>query len=268
LEGFAGMTPVMEDGKTVTFISGYNNTALSALDLTRSALSHVNSQFLNMKYLSLSVFGIFICLSGVAQDQHEYNGIKAIKELHTGWLVVRLPGFAKKLTAIDSLLANATISDKGRRRLEREKAATLHESELIRAWYPELFDSLYTFSRYAFIFSHETAGFQCGEIPARTSAGKALDSVYLEPYLFASLQGAVGRPFAFTTKDHRDIAYPFPNKISKSGSIWWTFIPVIPLLVSALVLDESSQIRAHRHVERVERKLQRMYLKYYASDLH
>lgn len=191
-----------------------------------------------------------------AQERPQYDGTRAIRELHEGWLVVRLPGFEKKIAVLDSLLADKTLSDKGRANLETELRYTIEEREMIHAYYPVLFDSVYTFSNCAFIYTHETEDFQSGLIPARNAAGEPVDGLHRANYVFATLQGAVGKPFVFTSKDHKIINYPFPNNIGKPGGIATTlFLPDTPEVHAAEKYGEAPLRRAYGHVYRVNRKL-------------
>ncbi|HLF63966.1 MAG TPA: hypothetical protein VI603_09440 [Saprospiraceae bacterium] len=217
-----------------------------------------------MKHLILSGVFTTLWLSVFAQIRAEYNGVEAIKEIHDGWLIVRLPGLEKKIAALDSLLSLNTLSGKARNNLEREKAITLEQQSFIHTWYPVVFDSVYTFSRYAFIYTHETAGFQNGNTPARSGDGAPLDSIYREDYFFATLNGVVGDPFHFTSKDHRIVSYPFPNNISKPGSVAIPlFAPVVPLWVASFVFHEGTKRRVYRHVVRLNRKLSSFYRRKY-----
>lgn len=217
----------------------------------------------NMKHLILTGIVTLLTLSAFAQSSAEYDGIKAIKEIHDGWLVVRLPGFEKKMAAMDSLL-DGNISEKARATLEREMENTLKEREFIHKWYPLMFAQTYTFSRLAFIYTQETGGFQNGTIAARSSDGTPIDSVYLANYFFATLNGVASSPFAFTSREHLLLSFPFPNNIALPGFI----IPQItgapmPDWIASLESDRNAVYRAYSHTKRVNRKLSKFYRKRY-----
>jgi hypothetical protein len=218
---------------------------------------------MSTKYFITFVLAAVSCTVVRAQSRAEYNGIDAIKEIHEGWLVVRLPGFEKKIATLDSLLAQ-NISAKARVNLEREMANTLKERDFIHKWYPVAFKEAYTFSQIAFIDRHESEGFQNGAIPARTSDGIPLDSIYLSRYFFTTLNGIASSPFVFTSKEHLLLSFPFTNNIGMPGFIipQITGAPV-PDWIASLESDRNAVYRVYSHVRRVNRKLSNFYRKHY-----
>ncbi len=205
-----------------------------------------------------------MCLSGIAQVRTEYNGIEAIKEIHEGWLIVRLPGFEKKIAALDSLLNLGSLPERSRINLEREKLQTITQRDFIQKWYPVVFDSAYTFSRVGFINTEETAGFQNGEIQARSGAGEPIESIYHENYFFVTLNGIQSDPFRFTSKDHRLLSFPFPNNIGMPGFlIPGLFSASVPEWIESQEQDQKAVYRVYSHVFRVNRKLNAFYVKWY-----
>ncbi len=202
-----------------------------------------------------------------AQNNTEYSAVEAIKELHEGWLVVRLPGFERKLAVIDSLLKISELSDKRRHDLERERMNTLKNRDFIWKWYPVIFDTAYHFSKVAFIKMEETTGFQENRIPARAPDGQRLDSVSDQKYLFATLSGIQNYPFVFTTRDHRKPAYPFPVSIGP----WHhgakdLFSKGRPQWIIDLGPEAGAVNRLYKHVSRVNRKLTRFYQRQYLRE--
>ncbi len=233
-------------------------------DKTSLILRSVSTFALSMRFrcclVGICVAILWCSLQG--QADHEYDGVQAIREIKEGWLIIRLPDYVKKLAVLDSLLAFDDLTAKHRHALVEEQARTLNERAFMEQYYPVAFDSLYHFSKFAFIYMYQTRGFQSGEIPAWKSDGEMLDSVYRENYFFATLQGAVGKPFEFTTKNHMMIAYPFPNNIAKPGSIAIPlFAPPLPLWAASFAFDEGTSRRAYRHVSRVDHKLNAFYNK-------
>ena len=212
-----------------------------------------------MKRIFITLAMSMTSLSLFAQQAREYDGIIAIHELHEGWLVVRLPGFEKKLVVLDSLLAVSGLTEKARRDLGREKENTLAEKEFIHKWYPVMFDSAYSFSRVASIYTNETERFQSGHLPARSASGEALDPIDDGTYFLATLHGISSDPFVFTTKDHRIPAFPFPNRIGLPGFIIpGLFGPPVPDWIRSLE-DYTPIYRVYRHVYRINRKLRSFY---------
>lgn len=219
----------------------------------------VHSPFL-MKVTSIIGMMLLLWSSLVAQHQTAYDGVRAIHEIREGWVIVRLPGFAKKLAVLDSLLAKNDLSDKNRIRLQTEKNRTLREQNFIHAFYPAAFDSLYHFSKYAFIDMSQTERFQKGAVAAWRADGEQFPSAYKENYFFATLQGAVGKPFHFTTKDHRDLAFPFPDNIAKPGGFAVPlFTRPLPSWTESYSVDKSTRRRAYKHVYRLNQVLYKFY---------
>ena len=213
-----------------------------------------------MKVTGIIGIVIFVWSGLVAQPRTAYDGVRAIHEIREGWVIVRLPGFAKKLAVLDSLLAKNDLSEKNRKRLQTEKTRTLREQGFIHAFYPAAFDSLYHFSKYAFIDMSQTEGFQKGEVPAWRANGEQFLSVYRENYFFATLEGAVGKPFHFTTRDHRDLAFPFPDNIAKPGGIAVPlFTRPLPSWTEQFPVDKSTRRRAYKHVFRLNHALNTFY---------
>lgn len=225
-----------------------------------------------MKQLFLSFLITLVWLVGIAQERTEYDGIAAIAEIKEGWLIVRLPGFEKKIAALDSLLAIAELSTKSQHRLVRELAMTVSQKEFIHKWYPLMFDSAYVFSKCAFIYTHETSAFLNGEIQARDADGNPVSID--EKFFFATLNGHVGGPLHFTTEDHQVIGYPFPNNIISRGrgitidnvlissvnvaDALYDFIPLplgMVVNLSHLLLYKPGKKHVYRHAKRVNKRL-------------
>lgn len=217
--------------------------------------------FLIMKYFLFSLL-FFLCAKGIAQERAVYDADFAIREMRDGWLVVRLPLFQKKIGTLDSLLRIETLSEKSRKKLVRERDRSVIERDIIQELYPITFDSAFTFSRYAFLATSDTEAFQKGLLQPHDSKGNPIDSFDRENYYFATLSGAVGKPFQFTTSDHKSIPYPFPNNIGKPGSVLIPILaPILPFWVASFALDESTKRRGYRHVVRLDRKLSTFYAK-------
>lgn len=209
-----------------------------------------------MKGILILIAVLFLSLSLTAQEEREYDGVQAIKELHNGWLVVRLPAFEKKFAVIDSLLEKTQLSDASRAKLEHEKMRTEEMKAILHKWYPIMFDSFYTFSAVAFIYTHETHGFQSGQIRAKNAQGEPIDSVHMKHYLFATLNGTVRAPFLFTSRDHRVPGPPFPSSIGLPRTV--ISVPMADWIRS---IEEDLELvyKIYRHVLRVNRKLSTFY---------
>lgn len=209
----------------------------------------------NMKYLLCLAILCICTIGGTSQTPEPQSGSQAISDIHSGWLIVRLPGFERKLHVLDSILGRDDLNEKVRLRLQREQYATRVQKDFLYNWYPVVFDSVYRFSRHAVIYTHETAGFQKGEITARRSDGIPVVGLHDAPYVFATLDGVVGDPFHFTTRDHRAIAYPFPANISQPR-VFAVFVSRVPDWVRAHRHKSEDAILAYLHVKRLNRKLE------------
>ena len=199
------------------------------------------------------------CSIGGAAAQSTHAGLEALHQLKDGWLIVRLPAYTKKITTIDSLL-DGDLSDKNRARLQSLYDEAIADRHLIQTWYPIAFDSLYTFSNYAFITMHETEDFESGKVAARRSDGSPVQGLQNAYYLYGTLQGVEGGRFEFTFADHSQVPAPLPAYISMSG-------PLIPGILNIQKSDwirdldaENSRVyRTLSHVSRINRILHKHY---------
>jgi hypothetical protein len=93
-----------------------------------------------------------------------------------------------------------------------------------------------------------------------------VDGLSERSYFFATLNGIADDPFHFTTKDHKDIAYPFPDNIALRGPVLpGVLSSEIPPWIIALGPDMMPVYRVYVHVSRVNRKLQRFYARQFAK---
>jgi hypothetical protein len=206
---------------------------------------------------------LFVALWGYdAVCQNIYPGVDALRDIKEGYLVVRLPGFEKKLLAIDSVQQNGTLSERAVRNLEMERERTLYNKALIHKWYPLAFDSIYQFSKVVFIYTQETHEFQSGSVFARSCSGVPVSDVLQYPYVFATLNGVHGDPFEFTTPDHRTVSYPLPDRIAMPGilalSAAFTELPVW-LDAEEHTVDIYG---IYLHVTRLNRKINKIFSKW------
>jgi hypothetical protein len=147
-----------------------------------------------------------------------------------------------------------TLSEKGTKNLVREKLRAETNRSVIGFVYPHAFDSVYQFSRVAFINTSETEQFQKGTISARTGSGEQIPSLHLEDYFFATLGSEPGKPMHMTTSRHEEIAYPFPNNLRRRG-----ITGAVPLFVATVIIMEGDWNTGHKHVAKLNRKLQSFF---------
>jgi len=211
--------------------------------------------------MRIGLFLAIVMWSTLPQAQQVYDGYQAFKDVREGYLIVRLPGFEKKLQVIDSLLESPDLSDRSVNILYRERARSIADRELIQRWYPVVFDSAYTFSKTAYIYTHETDDFEAGRLRARNASGDDIEGVVDGPFIFATLEGLFGDPLTFSSHDHQVIGYPMPEKIEVPGVLaLTTLFKSMPEWMKDA--ERSSDIYAmYLHVTRLNRRFEKTYAK-------
>jgi hypothetical protein len=206
--------------------------------------------------------GLFVFLfSQHTTGQDMYNGIRALRDMQEGYLVVRLPGFEKKLHAIDSILEMGTLSEKSVRNLLAERERTEYHKAVIHKWYPIAFDSIFEFSRYVFIYTHETRAFQQVLIHARASDGSAVDDVLDQPYIIFTHNGVNGDPFEFSSPTHKTVSHPVARVTMPALFALVVVLRGVPDWMDAE--ERTVDIYGvYLHVSRLNKKLLRTYQKW------
>lgn len=216
-----------------------------------------------MKNNILSLVLVCLSLLSIGQEPGEYDGIDAIKEIREGWLIVRLPGFEKKIAALDSILTTGSLSSKARHQLQQTLAQALADRDFIHKWYPLAFDREYKFSRHAFIYTHESTDFLNGHLAARDANGQPVFFAADSKFIIGTLDGVAGDPFRFTTSTHQKVSSPLPDYITMPGIMIPALDRELPQEIVETNYRRSEVYRVYRHARRISRKLNAIYDKWY-----
>lgn len=219
-----------------------------------------------MKNLILTFFLGFLCTAMYSQ---EYPGKRAIREMHEGWVIVRLPDFDKRMHLLDSLASREGLSEKDRQSFLKVLDRTRRDSLHVHLLYPLAFDSLFTFSRYAFLKTHETQDFLAGKVKARTSTGDFVHIAEGEPMFFMNLPVTPTKPVRCTTKDHLPLSYPFPTNLGVRAAVYSGF-PLISTTgttqVHGQVVNARAKAAIEKHVFKLNERLRSFLLRHGLSE--
>lgn len=218
-----------------------------------------------MKDLSTLLFLLLWSVPGITQEAERLSGHRALSEMKEGLVILRLPGFDQKLHLLDSLLATPELNAHSARRLEDERDLTLYQRDLIWKWYPVFFDSVFTYADFGVIAARDTENFENGKISAKTSQGKPVDPGQYESFFYITLVGMAGDDFLFSGTDHKALSYPFPAYVDISGFLLPDLIHVDRPEWMSEFDNKRDVYRIYAHVHRLNKKLHKLYSRYYAD---